>query len=168
MIAIAVFLSVLAICTTLVVRWALEFTKIAVSSDVPSEEDPDPSIDSVSHFDEYDELVFNGRRYRKYRHAHKLYSYESIGFLHYPEGTVPRKWLPLNDEYERRLRAENTAKVEDLARSEWRRSSSKQVSEPEQQVSNRSATESSSKSYQQRERDLDALVENARKAGEEK
>ncbi len=125
-VVVAAVLVVLIVCVTLVTRWALKFAaEGAVGVPVEPlevEEELDPAVLSVKHLDGWDEIVFDGQRYRLcLKYGSVGYCYESLGWLHYPEGTPLRsdECLKVRAEYKRRLADDESSPTAIAARRAW-------------------------------------------------
>jgi hypothetical protein len=175
-IAFAAFTGVVIVCVTLVTRWALRFAQSTAAVAVDEleddqellyEMDEDPAVLSIKHLDGWDEIVFEGRRYRRCLNSRATaYHSPSIGWLHYPEGTPPEHWLPVQDEYERRMAVDESSRIAAAARKTWEDSPRPR---PRQRLEDEVGQESHLQNnqadlLQQREEELDRLVEKARSA----
>jgi len=163
-IVLVILVGVLVVCATLVTRWALKSAETYIRERTKEQEAPeevDPATLSVSHLDGWDEIIFEGRRYRKcLRYSHPTYNRSSVGWLHYPEGTVPNDWLSVNREYVRRLDSDESSLVARRARQEW--TGEKETPTPAPTPAPTGVVARAER--QQREEELDRRVEEARAA----
>jgi hypothetical protein len=181
MIAFAFVVVTLIVCGTLVTRWCLKFVQAQseaekewrkIEEDVEEEEgDEDPALLSVNHLDGWDEIIFNGRRYRKcLSYGSPAYSMESCGWVHYPEGTplTSSEWMTVNAEYDRRRSLDKSARVAIAARAAWNQRDPDETPLQrtlEEELANRRERERERElEHAEREAELDRRVEEAREA----